>query len=284
MASSPEESQGIGTPSEAQPGFAPHAGAPLGGPAPASDPGQQPPAGWRPPPPSTSWPPPHATAGPLPGAPHPAPQHWAAPDPRLVVPPPPTGRRPRHEKRARYRLVAISLAAALVLVAVLGTLPLIAPATESPQSAPTPAPLVTDTPSVRPANASTATTGGDLGRPVAFQSAAGSGTVTVNSAVWTDAGDMAAPAGRRYLVVEVTIACNQGTVGVDALMFLAVAGSDKVLPGFGPTLATPLGGQVVKAGRTARGQVGYVLPPGAVSLNVLDANLHTVAEIGIPAP
>jgi hypothetical protein len=41
---------------------------------------------------------------------------------------------------------------------------------------------------------------------------------------------------------------------------------------------------VVKAGVTARGQVGYVLTAGPVTLDVLDADLHRVAEIRIPAP
>lgn len=201
-----------------------------------------------------------------------------------MIPAPPTGRGPRRSQRPRFRLVAVSLAITLVLVAALGTLPLLAPAPVTPQASATPVPLVTETPSTRPANASTATSGGDLGKPVAFRSALGSGSVTVTSAVWTDAGDMAAPSGQRYLIVDVTVACSQGAVPVDPLMFLAVTSDDKVLPAFGPTLTTPLGGQVVKAGRTARGQVGYVLVPGTVTLDVLDPDLRPVAEIRIPAP
>ncbi len=67
-------------------------------------------------------------------------------------------------------------------------------------------------------------------------------------------------------------------------MFLAVAGEERELPGFGPALSDPLGGQVLRPGRTARGQVGYALAPGAVTVQVLDANLTPVAEIRIPAP
>jgi len=41
---------------------------------------------------------------------------------------------------------------------------------------------------------------------------------------------------------------------------------------------------VLKAGATARGQVGYALAPGKVTVQVLDADLTPVADIEIPAP
>ncbi len=142
----------------------------------------------------------------------------------------------------------------------------------------------TVTPSARPGSASTATSGGDLGTAVAFATGAGKATVTVRSAVWTDAGEMAPEPGSRYLVLEVAVSCTEGAVGVDALMFRAATAGGRELPGFGPALSNPLGGQVLEAGATARGQVGYALAPGAVTVEVLDSSLRTVAEIRIPAP
>jgi len=177
------------------------------------------------------------------------------------------------------------VSAALVLVGILGALPLLSTAPAgAPLPSATPVPVVTVTPSALPGNATTATTGGDLGRAIAFRTSGASGTVTVHSAVWTDTGDMAAPSGRRYLVVDLTVACDQGSLPVDPLLFLAVAGDAKSLPGFGATLTSPLAGQVVEAGETARGQVGYALTPGAVSLALLDPGLRPVAQINIPAP
>jgi hypothetical protein len=142
----------------------------------------------------------------------------------------------------------------------------------------------TVTPSTAPGSASTATSGGDLGRQVTFATGAGKGTVTVRSVVWTDTGEMAPEPGRRYLVLDVTIGCTGGTVPVDALMFRATTTGDRELPTFGPALSDPLGGQVLKSGATARGQVGYALAPGAVTVEVLDTNLAPVAKIRIPAP
>jgi hypothetical protein len=173
----------------------------------------------------------------------------------------------------------------LVLIGILGALPLVpSTAPTLPQSSATPAVLDTVTPSAAPGSASTATNGGDLGRQVTFSTGAGKATVTVRSAVWTDSGEMAPEPGRRYLVLDVTISCTGGTVGVDALMFRATTTTDRELPAFGPALSDPLGGQVLKSGATARGQVGYALAPGAVTVEVLDTNLTPVAEIRIPAP
>jgi hypothetical protein len=173
----------------------------------------------------------------------------------------------------------------LVLIGILGALPLVpSTAPTRPQSPSTPAVLDTVTPSAAPGSASTATSGGDLGRQVTFATGSGKGTVTVRSAVWTDSGEMAPEPGRRYLVLDVTISCTGGTVGVDALMFRASTPGDRELPAFGPALSDPLGGQVLTSGATARGQVGYALAPAAVTVQVLDTNLAPVAEIRIPAP
>lgn len=269
MSATPDQPQGFGTPSGGQPGFAP----PPSGPA-AASPTANPPQ-----------PSPSGTHQPQPVQPAGVPHHWAAPDPRLVVAPPPSGRGPRHARRSRVRWVAALVAAGLVLIGILSALPLLpAVAPTQQQSSTTPAAVDTVTPSARPGSASTATSGGDLGAPVAFAAGAGKGTVLVRRAVWTDTGEMAPEQGRRYLVLDVTVSCTDGTLPVDALMFLATTAGGRELPGFGPALSDPLGGQVLKAGATARGQVGYALAPGAVTVQVLDTNLTAVAEIRIPAP
>ena len=176
------------------------------------------------------------------------------------------------------------MAAVLVLIGFLIALPLLPGApTQSQQAAP-PLPVVTATPSASPGNASTASTGGDLGAAIAFRTSLGRGTATVHSAVWTDTGEMTPAPGRRYLVLDVTVDSQAGTVPVDALMFVAVTREGQDLPGFGPSLSTPLGGRVLGAGERVRGQVGYSLVPGEVSVSILDPTLESVAEIRIPAP
>ncbi len=263
MSATPDQPQGFGTPTGGQPGFAPPAGPSQPQPvAPPSGPQPQ-----QPFPPTT------------------APQRWAAPDARLVVAPPPSGRGPRRGPRARVRMVAALLATALVLAALLSALPLLPAVTPvQPQASTTPAAVDTVTPSARPGSASTATSGGDLGTAMAFATGAGKATVTVRSSVWTDTGEMAPEPGSRYLVLDLAIGCTDGVVPVDALMFVATTADGRELPGFGPALSSPLGGQVLKAGATARGQVGYALAPGAVTVEVLDGNLKTVAQLKIPAP
>ena len=273
MPGTPDPQEGLGTPSGVQPGFAPPS--PGGSPTPPTAPA----------PPGTQRPQPQAPR-PEPGfRPAAAPHQWGPPDARLVVAPPPAGRGPRRTPRARVRLVAALLATALALAALLSALPLLpAAAPVQPEPAGTPAAVDTVTPSARPGSASTATSGGDLGTPVAFATGAGRATVTVRSAVWTDAGEMEPEPGSRYLVLEVAVSCTDGAIGVNALMFRATTAEGRELPAFGPVLPEPLGGQVLKAGGTARGQVGYALAPGAVTVEVLDDSLRTVAEIRIPAP
>jgi hypothetical protein len=246
MSATPDQPEGLGTPSGGQPGFAP--------PAPG-----------------------HTVSGPTVPSP--------MVDPPVVVAPPPSGGGTQHARLSRVRWVAALLAASLVLIGIFSALPLVPTVGPTqPQPSATPVAVDTVTPSAAPGSASTATRGGDLGRKVAFASGAGKGTVTVRSGVWTDTGEMAPGPGRRYLVLDVSITCTGGTLGVDALMFRATTSRNPELPGFGPALSDPLGGQVLTSGATARGQVGYALAPGAVTVQVLDTNLEPVAEIRIPAP
>lgn len=240
MTAGPEEPQGLGTPSDSHPGFAP----------PVRD----------------------------------ASRNWSPPDPGLIVPAPPSGRRPKPARRRRIQLVTAVLAGSLVLVGILSALPLV-PATKQPNpAAATPRSIETVTPTTQPGSAGTATTGAGLGTAVAFRTAAGSGTLTVNSAVWTDAGEMAPEVGSRYLILDVTVTCTSGGLAVDALMFLARSSDGPELPGFGPSLQEPLGGRLLEAGEHLQGQVGYALTPGPLSIQLLDAKLLPIAELRIPGP
>lgn len=262
MTAGPGQPEGIGTPSGGQPGFSP------------------PSAGRVPPAPA---PPPSA-----PRQPAAAPGQWAPPDPTSLIVTPPKGRPGRPARRSRGRVVAATLAGSMVLVGILSALPLM-PAIQGPQQpaatpAATPAGIETVSPTVAPRPTTTATTGGDLGTAVSFRTGRGSGTVTVRSAVWTDTGEMAPEAGSRYLIVDVAVACTDGELPVDALLLLAVSGEAGELPGFGPELTSPLAGQLLGAGETATGQVGYSLAPGEVTLQLLDSELRPVAAIRIPAP
>ncbi len=235
---------GIGTPPSDHPGFTPPAGA-----------GASRPPSWAPPPLE-----------------------------HRVEAPPPTGRRPGHPRRRSRRIaVAAVLVGGLLLVASLSALPMLSPSrTGGPNPGAGPA-LVTEGPS--PAGTAAATvTGGGVGAAVPFTTAGGAGTITVTSAVWTDAGAMAAPQGRRYLVLDVTIACALGEVAVSPLALLAVTATEKELPGFGATIDRPLAGAVVSAGSSAAGQVGFALTPSTTRVYLLDESLHRLAEVEIPAP
>ena len=216
----------------------------------------------------------------------PGPPNWFTPDPGLVVPPPPSGRPHRTRARTRIRLVAALMAAALVLIGILSALPLLPISAPQPQPQPTapPVPIITTTPSSQPGTASTARKGGDLGTTVTFRSGRADGSIRVNTAVWTDTGEMAPEAGSRYLVLDVTVRCAHGYLPVGALMFVAEGADGQVLPGFGPSLTNPLGGQVLGAGESVRGQLGFSVVPGEVTLRLLDPNLEPTAAIRIPAP
>lgn len=177
------------------------------------------------------------------------------------------------------------LAGSLVLVGILSALPMLpsTPSGQVPQPGSTPA-IVTASPSTLPGTGSTAAGGGDLGRPVAFETARGAGTLTVHSAVWTDSGEFPPMAGERYLVLEVSVSATAGELPIDALLFLAEGAAGPVLPGFGPELDQPLGGRLLAAGEQARGQLGFSLPAGAVTLHLLDEQLLAVASIAVPGP
>jgi hypothetical protein len=211
----------------------------------------------------------------------PPPAAWQPPHPDArFVDVPPEGRRPRHPRGRRIAIAGV-LAVALLMTGMLSMLPLLSPGPSAPPVAGPPG-LVTASPSPRATTASTAA-GGGLSSPVAFTGPSGSGTITVTKAVWTDGGRIAPPSGQRYLVLDVTIACTGGTLPVTPELLL-LTGTASELPGYGPALDRPLGSRLLRAGEDAAGQVGYVLSPGAVRLEVLDENLRRLAAVEVPAP
>lgn len=264
---------GIGTPSTSRPGFVPPDTAPL---APASAP--------RPAPPGA----PDALPGPVGWTSSSQPSAWAPPnaaerfDDRT-----PVGRAPRRSRRGRRTVVAATLAGALLLVGLLSALPMLpsaapgAAVSSTPSASPV---LVTATPSPMAVASTTVSNGGDLGRAVGFRTATGAGEVTVSTVAWTDAGQATPPAGQRYLVVTLSVACTSGSVAVDPILLLASTSRGAVLPGFGPTLSRPLGGRLLRAGESVTGQVGYAVTPGAVRIALLDEDLRPLAGVEIPAP
>jgi hypothetical protein len=254
------ETAGIGNPSAGQPGFVPPQ---------APDPG-----------PVVA--PAHGTAQPL------SPSGWAAPSTQdRFAGGPPVPRRPVRARRGRTAAVAATLAGALLLVGLLSAVPMLPAPAPATQAATTPSAspaLVTVTPSPAPGTATSLASGGDLGRVVPFRSTAGAGTVTVTGASWTDTGEIAPPAGRRYLVLSIEVACTSGSVAVDPILLVASTGNGQAAPGFGPALERPLGGRMLRAGETVSGQVGYALVPGAATLALLDESLRRLTTVGIPAP
>ncbi|MGC3994362.1 MAG: hypothetical protein QM779_09690 [Propionicimonas sp.] len=182
--------------------------------------------------------------------------------------------------------MASVLAASLLMIGILSALPVL-PATNPSASASAsrgPMEVVTVTPSAPASAAAVDVTGGDVGTGIDFSAPTGTGTLTVTRATWTDSGEVAAPEGSRYLVLEVTVACTHGSVPVDPILLPATVAAGSVLPGFGPSLDAPLGGRQLTAGQHVKGQVGYVLVPGSVELHVLDESLRSLAVVRIPAP
>lgn len=272
----PDQPQGLGTPSGDQPGFAP-----------AGQPGQPPaPMGGS----ATPYPQPGAGYGGATGFAQ-APPWQPSAVPTGYPPTPPTGRGPAPKRSTRTRLIAGTLAIALLATALVSLLPLLPRAsttsptpTNVPSATGEPSRLVTVSPTPQPADAA-AVTGGDLGRAVAFTGSRGGGEVTVSSATWTSAGDLEPPAGQRYLVLEVTVSASSGQVAVDALSFLATsADGTRQVPGFGPKLDRPLGGRTLTGSDSVTGQLGFVLAPGDTTVALLDENLDPVAKLKVPGP
>lgn len=223
-------------------------------------------------------PPPPQWAPPPPAEP---PASWPAP----VVSVPPQSAPPSRRRRTGVIIVASLVVAGLAVAAIWITPGLITPAT-----VPTPAPITTTqpkvatvTPAPQPTAKTVLTRGGGVGSPASFRTAAGTGDITITKATWAQAGLMAPPPGQQYLVVEVLITCDSGTVAVNSLSL--VAGTDPAAgTAFGPTMKDPLPGVTLTPGQEIAGQVGFVIPAETTAITLLAANRHATATIEVPGP
>lgn len=130
-----------------------------------------------------------------------------------------------------------------------------------------------------------AVTGGDIGTAIPLSGPDGTATVTVTGARWTPEGEVAPLAGTSYLIVDVELSGGTGEVAVGG-MFTAVVTSDNQRFGlaFGPILDPLLASTVLRPGDSAAGQLGYQLPPGAVSLEFQSPDGVRLGAVRIPGP
>jgi hypothetical protein len=209
------------------------------------------------------------------------PPSWPAPDVATLPEsaPPPRGRRP-----------AVVVVAALIVVGMAVAAIWVTPRLLAPTTDPTPAPVtshqpgvVTVTPVPQPTAKTVLTSGGEVGRRVTFRTDAGTGSLTIAKATWSQAGLMAPPQGEQYLVIEVMITCQSGTVAINSLSL--VAGTDPAVgAAFGPAVTDPLPGVTLTSGQKASGEVGFVIPADTTVIALLAANRHTAATIEVPGP
>ncbi len=125
----------------------------------------------------------------------PARPEFTPPPPPSFVPPPAvpppqpqqrTAARPRHARTGR-RVIA-GLVAAVAVTAVAATALLSPGLVQRSSVASAPSAIITVTPQPQSSAASKLTSGGDIGRPIAFQTSSGSGRVSVTSGTGAESG------------------------------------------------------------------------------------------------
>lgn len=196
--------------------------------------------------------------------------------PAWTPPPPPPATRPR-----RTVLVAAITIGALMLGAIgwfALSLLTVAPTPVPAGSVPASSGAASKVP------ASTASMAGpDIGREVSFESGGGSATVVMETATWTNRGDMDPRPGLAYLIVDLTFTGTGGEVPVGALFVQAEDSEGRShLMTYGPSVDEPLASSLLTEGGQHRGQVGFELPPGPVTVRILDAALRPVATLAVP--
>lgn len=228
--------------------------------APVPSPGPPPP-GWAPPPLPTSFitgyapPPPPGMLQPVP------------PSQPQQVPP---------KRRSRPWLIAVAAIVVVGLLAAIAVLWVRGMLTPSPTNSPTASPVPT-----APVQVET----GDVGRTVELRADAGKARVKVVSAEWTPNGELKPEAGTTYLVVALEFTGVSGEVAIGPVMTVA-EGADKkeYAVAYGPSMPDLPPGALLHAGDTAKGSVGFMLPPGETTLHFLDADGDTMGSARIPAP
>lgn len=148
-------------------------------------------------------------------------------------------------------------------------------------ASPTPSILRT-TPSSAPASTDPVT-GAGVGQQVPFASGTSAGTLRVTKATWTNQGSIQPPDGEAYLIVELTLTVTKGqlTTGLIWARVLDESGEPHIFA-IGPKLDTPLPTGTVQAGRQVSGQLGYSLPRGPATFQLLDERLAPMVSVEIP--
>lgn len=228
-------------------------------------PGGPPPPGWAPPPLPTSF---VFAEGRHPGAP--VPQQWAAPSgqgyPATVAQPP----RRRWWIAVVAGIVILGLIAATALLWTRGVF----------------SPAPTTSPSADPVPTAPATPGGgDVGRSLELTGSAGTATVTLTRAEWATTGELAPEPGTSYLVLDVEFTGVSGQVPVGPVMTVAQAADKSVHPvSYGPTMPELVPGALLRPGDTVAGSLGYMLPPGPVTIQFLDEDGEPMGTAQVPGP
>ena len=126
---------------------------------------------------------------------------------------------------------------------------------------------------------------GDVGRTVDLRADSGTARVKITTAQWTPAGELKPDPGTTYLVVALEFTGVSGEVAVGPVMTVA-EGADKkqYAVAYGPSMPDLPPGALLHAGETAKGSVGFMLPPGETTLHFLDADGGVMGSARIPAP
>ncbi len=220
------------------------------------------------PPPPPSFVPPPAVVPPPSFAPPPQPQQRAAARPR----PAGTGRR-----------VIAGLVAAVAATAVVATA-LLSPGLVQQSSVPAaPNAITTVTPQPQSSDASKLTSGGDIGRPIAFRTSWGSGRVTVTSVTWAEGGAMRPVEGQRYLIAELRVQCDHGSVAVGPLSFV-VSQDPAVEASYGAQPGEQLAAVVISAGHEVTGRITFSVAPQATTIALINEQSVPIARVSIPQP
>jgi hypothetical protein len=192
---------------------------------------------------------------------------------------------PHPSRRGRVVLAGIAAVAVIGLAAGAIVLPTLTAKPTQPGATPQPTSttISTATPAPQPADQVVLTSGGDIGATLDFRTTTGAGRLTVTKATWSSAGELAPPAGSRYLIAEIRVTCTQGTITVSPLDVVAGPQPDHGAA-FGPTLNNPLAGSSLRAGQDVTGEVGFVLAPALTRVALRDSRLKPVATVEVPAP
>lgn len=171
-------------------------------------------------------------------------------------------------------LVAISLVGAVAFL----TSPFAGTGADRPA---TPAPT---TPATAYAVPDAPVTGG-VGKPVEWYQHTGRGTVTVHDASWETRGTVPPADGLRYLVLDVEVACTEGTLAVNPLYLSAEdsRGNEAFLAqmsGYQPELPEV----VLEPGKAVRAKATFEVAPGETTVIFTEELFNPILQITVDGP